>query len=90
MLMQSNLEGAVNIGCPQYVSVNELVTTVCEVAGKKVNVNHVKGPVGVQSRNFSNARIYSIGWKPKIFLKEGIEKTYPWIQKQIRKAARKA
>jgi len=90
MLMQSNLEGAANIGCPQYVSVNELVATVCEVAGKKVNVNHIKGPVGVQSRNFSNERIFSIGWKPKIFLKEGIEKTYPWIQKQLRKAARKA
>ena len=90
MLMQSNLEGAANIGCPQYVSVNELVATVCEVAGKNVNVNHIKGPVGVQSRNFSNERIFSIGWKPKIFLKEGIEKTYPWIQKQLRKAARKA
>ncbi len=90
LLMQSNLEGAANIGCPQYVSVNELVATVCEVAGRKVNVKHVEGPVGVQSRNFSNERIYSIGWKPKIFLKEGIEKTYPWIKKQVRKAARQA
>ncbi|MDD4870665.1 MAG: NAD-dependent epimerase/dehydratase family protein [Kiritimatiellae bacterium] len=90
LLMQSDLEGAANIGRPEYVSVNELVAIVCEVAGKKVNVNHVKGPVGVQSRNFSNERIYSIGWKSKISLKEGIEKTYPWVQKQVRKAARKA
>jgi GDP-D-mannose 3',5'-epimerase len=88
-LMQSDLHGAVNIGCPQYVDVNELVATVAGVAGKKIHVEHVKGPVGVQSRNFSNARIYSIGWQPKIFLKEGIELTYPWIEAQV-KAARAA
>jgi GDP-D-mannose 3', 5'-epimerase len=83
LLMHSNLEGAVNIGCPQYVTVNELLETVCEVARKKVKVKHIKGPVGVQSRNFSNDRIYSIGWKPKVFLKDGIVRTYPWIKKQV-------
>jgi len=76
MLMHSDLEGAVNIGCPQYVSVDELAATVIEVAGKKINVKHVEGPVGVHSRNFtpracfaSNARIYSLGWRAKVFLK---------------------
>lgn len=89
LLMQSDLHGAVNIGCPQYVTVDELVNTVTEVAGKKIQIKHVDGPVGVQSRNFSNARIYSIGWKPKIFLKEGIKLTYPWIEAQV-KALRQA
>jgi nucleoside-diphosphate-sugar epimerase len=82
-LMQSDLRGGVNIGCPQYVTVDELVATVAEVAGKKVRIKHVAGPVGVQSRNFSNARISSIGWQPRIFLKEGISLTYPWIEAQV-------
>lgn len=82
-LMQSDLTGAVNIGCPQYVSVNELVETVAEVANKKIHIKHVAGPVGVHSRNFSNARIYSIGWKEKYYLKDGIARTYPWIEKQV-------
>lgn len=86
LLMHSNLEGGVNIGCPQYVSVNELLETVCEVAGKKVRVKHIKGPVGVQSRNFSNKRIYSLGWKPKFFLRDGVAATYPWIKKQVEAA----
>ncbi|MGD0777369.1 MAG: NAD-dependent epimerase/dehydratase family protein [Candidatus Solibacter sp.] len=86
MLMQSDLHGAVNIGCPQYVDVNELVATVAEVAGKKIHVKHIPGPVGVQSRNFSNERIYSIGWRPKVFLKEGIQLTYPWIEQQVQAA----
>jgi nucleoside-diphosphate-sugar epimerase len=86
-LMQSDLIGAVNIGCPQYVTVAELVATVLEVAGKQVDVRYVQGPVGVQSRNFSNARIESLGWSPKYFLKDGIALTYPWIESQV-KAAR--
>jgi len=84
LLMQSDLEGPVNIGCPQYVTVKELVDTVAEVAGKRVHVRWVEGPVGVQSRNFSHARIYSLGWRAKVFLREGIGYTYPWIEAQVR------
>jgi len=86
-LMHSDLKGAVNIGCPQYVTVKELVDTVAQVAGKKIRVKSIQGPVGVQSRNFSNERIYSIGWKSRFDLKSGIEKTYPWVAEQVRKAA---
>ena len=83
MLMQSDLHGAVNIGCPQYVTVSELVEIVAKVAGKKIKTKGVEGPVGVLSRNFSNARIYSIGWQPKVYLEEGIGLTYPWIEAQV-------
>ena len=85
ILMHSDLQEPANIGTEEYVSVKELVDTICEIAGKRVNVKWVKGPVGVQSRNFSNARIYSLGWKPKFTLKDGIAKTYPWIEQQVRK-----
>jgi len=87
MLMHSDLHGPVNIGCPQYVSVDELAATVAEVAGKRIHVKHVPGPVGVHSRNFSNSKIYSIGWRAKVFLKEGIELTYPWVNAQVKALA---
>jgi nucleoside-diphosphate-sugar epimerase len=83
--MHSDLEGPVNIGCPQYVSVDELVQTVMQVSGKSIQIRHVKGPVGVQSRNFSNARIFSTGWQAKFMLKDGIAQTYPWIEAQVNK-----
>ena len=86
LLTQSDLAGAVNIGSPQYVSVSELVATVAEVAGKKINVRHVEGPVGVHSRNFSNEKIYSLGWKPRFFLKDGLALTYPWVEQQVKDA----
>jgi nucleoside-diphosphate-sugar epimerase len=84
-LMHSDLEGAVNIGCPEYVTVNELVETVAEVSGKNITIKHIDGPVGVQSRNFSNERIYSTGWKAKYSLKDGIAENYPWIEEQVKK-----
>jgi GDP-D-mannose 3',5'-epimerase len=86
MLMHSDLHGPVNIGCPQYASVNELVATVAEVAGKRIHVKHIQGPVGVQSRNFSNARIYSLGWQSRFDLRAGIERTYPWVEAQVKQA----
>ncbi len=83
-LMHSDLVGAVNIGCPEYVSVNELVTAVAEAAGKTIHIKHIKGPVGVQSRNFSNERIYTTGWKANYYLKQGIAETYRWVEAQVK------
>jgi GDP-D-mannose 3', 5'-epimerase len=84
-LMQSDLEGPVNIGSPEYATVAQLVEVVSRVAGKTVAVHYVPGPVGVQSRNFSNARVYSLGWQARFSLEAGIGQTYPWIAEQVRR-----
>ena len=83
-LVQSDLEGPTNMGSPEYVSVKELVDTVAQVAGKRISVKYVSGPVGVQSRNFSNAKIYSTGWRSRFSLRDGIGRTYPWIEQQVK------
>lgn len=86
-LTRSDLEGPVNIGNPEYVTVAQLVETVAAVAGKDVTPDYVDGPVGVQSRNFSNARIESLGWTAKVPLRDGIALTYPWINSMQQAAA---
>jgi nucleoside-diphosphate-sugar epimerase len=83
--MQSDLEGPVNIGSPEYVSVAQLVDVVAGTAGKRVAVRYVAGPVGVRSRNFSNARVYSLGWQARFSLEAGIGRTYPWVAEQVRR-----
>jgi hypothetical protein len=40
---------------------------------------------GVNSRNFSNERIYLLGWRARVSTLEGIQYTYPWIEEQVRK-----
>ena len=89
LLMHSDIEEPTNIGSSQYVTVDELVETVIEIAGKEIHKQYVEGPVGVQARNFSKARIHSLGWEAKVSLKEGIRHTYPWIEAQV-KAVRDA
>src|SRR5436309_10132309 len=82
-LTQSSLDGPANIGSPEYVSVAQLVHTVADVAGKTIRIKYVNGPVGVQSRNFSNERICSIGWRAQYSLKDGIARTYRWVEAQV-------
>jgi nucleoside-diphosphate-sugar epimerase len=86
LLMASDRALPTNIGNPEYVSVNELVETVAAVAGKTVSVRHVDGPVGVQSRNFSNAAIEALGFQARYPLRRGIAATYPWVAEQVRTA----
>lgn len=88
-LMHSSLEDGVNIGRREYVSVDELVRTIAEAAGKSIRIRHVEGPVGVQARNFTNDRIKSIGWTSRFSLKDGIARTYPWIKSQVETARAK-
>lgn len=82
-LMQSDLEEPANIGNPECVTVDELVEVVAAVSGKRIKIKHIEGPVGVHSRNFSNARIESLGWRAHWPLHRGIEQTYSWIAAQV-------
>jgi nucleoside-diphosphate-sugar epimerase len=59
---------------------------VADVAGKKVNIRHVDGPVGVHARNHSSARIRALGWADRHSLRDGIAKTYPWVKEQTEQA----
>jgi GDP-D-mannose 3',5'-epimerase len=88
-LMHSDLENGVNIGRPEYVSVDDLVATIAAAAGKKIHMKHIPGPVGVLARNFTNDRIRSTGWESRFSLKDGIARTYPWIKAQVEKARKR-
>ena len=83
-LMQSDLQGPANIGNPEYISVNQLVDITARAAGKKIKVKHIEGPVGVESRNFCNNKIYTTGWRAQFNTEAGIRQTYPWIEKQVK------
>ena len=86
LLMQSDLENGVNIGRQEYVSVDGLVQTVASVAGKSIQIRHIEGPVGVKARNFRADRIAKLGWTSKISLRDGISRTYPWVEQRARAA----
>ncbi|WP_377290945.1 NAD-dependent epimerase/dehydratase family protein, partial [Rhizobium sp. SG2393] len=84
-LTRSNFEGPVNIGSEEMVTINQLVDIVADIAGKKIHKNHIPGPTGVRGRNSDNRLIEEkLGWAPGATLRAGLEKTYAWIEAQIR------
>lgn len=83
-LVDSTFSGPVNIGSDEMVTINELARIVIDIAGKKLAVNHIPGPLGVRGRNSDNRLIAEkLGWKPSRTLREGLEKTYEWISEQV-------
>lgn len=89
-LMESDFTGPVNIGSEEMVTINQLATMVMEIAGKKLKLKHIPGPLGVRGRNSDNRLIAEkLGWRPSRPLRQGLAKTYAWISEQV-KAARAA
>lgn len=85
-LMESNFIGPVNIGSDEMISINELANMIITISGKKLTINNIKGPTGVRGRNSDNKLLFdNIGWKPSCNLKDGIEKTFYWINEQFKK-----
>jgi len=83
-LVQSDFSGPVNIGSEEMVSINGLVDIAAKVSGKKVEKNHIEGPLGVRGRNSNNDLIREkLGWDYSMTLEEGILKTYNWIDDQL-------
>jgi nucleoside-diphosphate-sugar epimerase len=84
-LLRSDFEGPVNVGSEEMVTINQLVGMVADIAGKTIHINHIDGPLGVRGRNSDNRLIQEkLGWAPSQTLIQGLEKTYAWIDLQVR------
>lgn len=89
-IMRSDYWQPLNLGTDELVTINQLVDTVAEVAGKHIVKRHdTSKPQGVRGRNSDNTKIYQVlGWSPQIWLKEGLVPTYRWIDSELRAAGR--
>ena len=86
-LMRSSLTGPFNIGSEEMVTINGLAETIMSIAGKKLSIQHISGPLGVRGRNSDNKLIQEkLHWSPSDPLKKGLEKTYAWIAQQVERA----
>jgi len=86
-LMESDFAGPVNIGSEEMVTINQLAEMAMSIAGKKLSMRHIPGPLGVRGRNSDNHLIRErLGWEPSRPLREGMEKTYSWIAAQVEAA----
>ena len=87
-LMESAFTGPVNIGSEEMITLNRLAGMATEIAGKRLSIRHIPGPLGVRGRNSDNRLIKEkLNWAPTQPLKTGLEKTYRWIAEQVAQPA---
>jgi GDP-D-mannose 3', 5'-epimerase len=85
-LARSPSAGPFNIGSEEMVTINQLAHMAMEIAGKKLDLAHIPGPLGVRGRNSDNRLIKeTLGWAPSRSLRAGLEKTYAWIEEQVQR-----
>jgi len=94
-MRQGKFLGPVNIGSEEMVTINQLAKLAIEASNKDISINNIEGdefkakygfkcPVGVRGRNSDN-KLYKkqIGWEPTQQLREGVIKTFQWINQQL-------
>jgi GDP-L-fucose synthase len=80
-MKEYNEEGHINIGTGEDVTIKQLAETIADVVGYDRYINWDKTkPNGTPRKVLNVDKIKSLGWQPKISLREGIEKTYEWYK----------
>ena len=70
----------INIGAGHDLTIRELAELVCEIVGFKGALTFdASKPDGTPRKLLDIAKIKSLGWEPKIPLREGIARTYTWF-----------
>jgi GDP-D-mannose 3', 5'-epimerase len=85
MIAESEIHEPLNLGSDELVTINQLVDIVEDIAGIKLKRNYNLGaPKGVNGRNSDNTLIQQkLNWAPSIKLRDGLAKTYAWIEDEI-------
>jgi dTDP-glucose 4,6-dehydratase len=84
-LLWSDVEGPVNLGNPQEVTILQLATMVAEAAGAEVRIDFRPRPVDdpeVRRPDITRA-MELLDWKPTVTLEEGIARTLPWFRRAL-------
>jgi nucleoside-diphosphate-sugar epimerase len=89
-ILESDIHEPINLGSSELVTINQLVDIVEEIAGVKLQRRYkLDAPKGVNGRNSDNTKIREyLGWEPSIRLKEGMAKTYAWIEREMHSLTR--
>merc|ERR1712093_465956 len=74
----------INVGTGEDVTIKELAETIADVVGYKNNIKwNTDKPNGTPRKVLNVDKIKSLGWEPKITLREGIESTYTWYKENV-------
>jgi nucleoside-diphosphate-sugar epimerase len=83
-ITHSDILEPINLGSAELVTINHLVDLAEEIGGVKLERKYkLDAPKGVRGRNSDNTKIKEyLDWEPALPLRDGLEKTYAWIEQQ--------
>jgi GDP-L-fucose synthase len=71
----------INIGTGSDITIRELAELICEVVGFAGELAwDASQPDGTPRKLLDSSKIRSLGWEPRISLREGIAQTYAWFR----------
>ena len=74
----------INVGTGEDVTIKELASIVSDVVGFTGGIDwDTSKPNGTPRKVLDVSKIKSLGWEPKISLKEGIKSTYEWYKDYV-------
>lgn len=74
----------VNIGCGDDVTIRELAETVCDVVGFKGALEFdTTKPDGTPRKLLEMSKLFGMGWRPRIPLRDGIAGAYQWFLENV-------
>jgi GDP-D-mannose 3', 5'-epimerase len=83
-MMARRHPGPLNIGSEEMVSIDDLARMIISISGKRLELRHIAGPVGVRGRTSDNRLVRAaLAWTPATLLEQGIALTYRWIEQQM-------
>jgi nucleoside-diphosphate-sugar epimerase len=84
-ILESDIREPINLGSSELVTINQLVDVVEELADVRLERKYnLSAPRGVNGRNSDNTKITEyLGWEPSTRLRDGMAKTYSWIESQM-------
>jgi nucleoside-diphosphate-sugar epimerase len=90
LIMDGAQSQPINLGSTELVTINQLVSIVEEIAGIRLSRTYnLAAPKGVNGRNSDNTLILdTLGWEPSVRLREGLERTYQWIEAEMARGAK--
>lgn len=86
LLENYNDPSIVNIGCGEDVTIRELAEMVCDVIGYNGSLEFdTTKPDGTPRKLLEMSKLFGMGWRPKIQLREGIAGAYQWFLENVEK-----
>ena len=77
-------EEIINVGTGKDITIKELATTIADVVGFKGEIVwDTSKPNGTPRKVLNVDKIKSLGWEPKVGLREGIKKTYELYKESL-------